>query len=44
MTRRPTIQLFENFEKRLDRLRQNIARNFVDGTADVVRRVREIIA
>jgi uncharacterized protein (TIGR00661 family) len=44
MTRRPTTELFENFEKRLDEFRQNIARNFVDGTENVVRRVREIIA
>lgn len=43
MTRRPTIELFSNFEKRLDEFRQNIARHFVDGTGQVVSRVREII-
>ena len=41
MTRRPTAELFNNFEKRLETFRQNI--RFVDGTTLVVNRVREII-
>lgn len=43
MSREPTLELFNAFEKRLDEFRQNIARHFVDGTEQVVSRVREII-
>jgi uncharacterized protein (TIGR00661 family) len=43
MTRQPTTKLFNDFERRLGEFRENIARNFVDGTIAVVKRVREII-
>lgn len=41
---RPTDGLLRAFEKRLDHYRANIRERFVDGTAQVVRRVREIVA
>lgn len=37
-------ELFHQFEKGLDLHRKNIRQNFVDGTSQVVARVREIIA
>jgi uncharacterized protein (TIGR00661 family) len=44
MTHQPKPELFRDFEKHLDEFRRNISRQFVDGTEEVVRRVREIIA
>jgi uncharacterized protein (TIGR00661 family) len=43
LTRQPMPELFHRFEQQLDEFRQNIARDFVDGTEMVVNRVREII-
>jgi len=39
----PTLALFTNFESRLAEYRRNIQAGFVDGTAVVTRRVRELI-
>lgn len=35
--------LFQNFDAQLEKYRQNISRNFVDGTETVVARVRDLI-
>jgi hypothetical protein len=43
LTRQPSLELFRNFELRLDEYRGNISRKFVDGTESVVRRIREIV-
>jgi uncharacterized protein (TIGR00661 family) len=43
LTRQPGPEVFHRFEQRLDEYRQNISREFVDGTEMVVSRVREII-
>jgi uncharacterized protein (TIGR00661 family) len=43
LTRQPTPELFHHFEQRLEEYRQNISRDFVDGTEAVVNRAREII-
>ena len=44
MTREPTVELFHQFEQRLDEYRAAIRRGFVDGTETVVRRLRTILA
>lgn len=43
MSRSPEPELFRRFESQLDAYRDNIAKRFVDGTTQVVDRVREII-
>jgi uncharacterized protein (TIGR00661 family) len=43
MSRSPEAELFRRFESQLDGYRDNVAKRFVDGTPQVVNRVREII-
>jgi uncharacterized protein (TIGR00661 family) len=43
MTHAPEPELFRRFEVQLDGYRDNIAKRFVDGTSQVVNRVRQII-
>jgi uncharacterized protein (TIGR00661 family) len=42
-SRAPSPALFHGFEKRLEQYRANIMNKFVDGTSQVVERVRELI-
>jgi len=41
---RPTLATFTRFEARLPEFRAAIAKQFVDGTDQVIRRVNELIA
>jgi len=43
MSRHPTVDLFRQFEQRLDKYRDAIRHGFEDGTDTVVRRLRSII-
>jgi uncharacterized protein (TIGR00661 family) len=43
-SRAPTPELFQRFERQVDDYRANISQKFVDGTARVVERVRELIS